>query len=67
MAGDFHVASRSPESRLVPSGIPSLTDSPWTSLKSLAGGHPELGADELHHAMPCKQDKSPEYHFSLDL
>ena len=64
VAGDSHVSSRSSEPRLTPSGIPSLTDCTWTSLTDPAGGHPELGADELHHAMPCKQDKDPEYRFS---
>ena len=69
MAGDSHshVTSRSSESRLARSGIPSLKDSSRTSLTSPAGGYSELGAtDELHHAMPYK-DKNPEYHFSLNL
>jgi len=49
------------------SQVTQVTASPWTSLTSSAGGYSELGAaDELHHAMPCKQDKNPEYHFSLD-
>ena len=49
------------------SQVTQVTASPWTSLTSSARGYSELGAtDELHHAMPCKQDKNPEYHFSLD-